>query len=477
MKVLLINLPRVGGFPVVREERFEHKDFEMVQPPLGLLYCASMLRQAGHETALIDANALDLPAAEVGGRAAAFKPDVILARVAFDAQDADAAVLAQLKAAVPGAKVITRNKILSDVPALRDAFLVRHPHIDYFLLMEPESVIAAVCEAIAGGRRPPAAAWLEGGKVTEGAPAEAPGQLDDFPFPAYDLLETMAPYKTSLFGPVYTLVLSSRGCPFQCSFCAYCRTKYRERSAENVVAELKWLKETIGLKNFVFFDDTISLRRDRTLKIFELMKQSGLGLKFGICTRVDLIDEEMVLAAKAAGCEELGFGVESGSQKILDIAKKGIKLDQVREAFRLCKKHKIKSIASVILGLPGETEETVRETFRFIREIDPYYCQYAIAVPFPNTEVYRYYDERGLILTRDWTKYNPLEVTPVFRTEALNAERLAELKRQGYIKFLLRPSFILSKIEPLNLLWNIKGFFMYAHRLAGLLLGGRKYVR
>ncbi|MCM2266179.1 MAG: radical SAM protein [Elusimicrobiales bacterium] len=477
MRILLINLPRVDGFPVIREERFEHKDFEMVQPPLGLLYCASMLRAAGHAVALIDANALDLSQAETERRAAAFAPGIIIARVAFDAQDQDAAALARIKAAVPGALVLTRNKILSDVPALRDAFMARHPQLDYFLLMEPESVVGQVCAALAAGQRPPAAAWLEKGAVTEGAPAQLPAALDEFPFPAYDLLETMAPYKTSMFGPVYTLVLSSRGCPFQCTFCAYCRSKYRERSAANVVAELKWLKETVGLKNFVFFDDTISLKRERTMEIFRLMRESALDLKFGVCTRVDLIDDEMVAAARAAGCVEIGFGVESGSQKVLDLAKKGIKLDQVRAAFALCKKHGIKSIASVILGLPGETEETVRETFRFISELNPYYCQYAIAVPFPNTEVYRYYDERGLILTRDWTKYNPLEVSPVFRTEALSAERLTELKRQGYIKFLLRPSFILSKIEPFNLLWNIKGFFMYAHRLAGLLLSGRKYVR
>ncbi len=477
MKILLINLPRVGGAPVIREERFEHKDFEMVQPPLGLLYSASMLRGAGHEVALIDANALDLGLEEVVRRAAAFGPAVILSRVAFDVQDADAAALKAVKAAVPGALAVTRNKILSDVPELRDAFMRRHPELDYFLLMEPESVIARVCAALAAGLRPPAAAWLEGGAVREGAAAELPAALDDFPFPAYDLLETMAPYKTSLFGPVYTLVLSSRGCPFQCSFCAYCRSKYRERSAENVVKELKWLKEGIGLKNFVFFDDTISLKRERTMEIFRRMADSGLGLKFGICTRVDLLDEEMVVAAKAAGCVEIGFGVESGSQKVLDLAKKGITLDQIRKAFALCRKHGMKSIASVILGLPGETEETVAETFRFIAEIDPYYCQYAIAVPFPNTAVYRYYDERGLILTRDWRRYNPLEVEPVFRTEALSAARLAELKRKGYLKFLLRPSFILSKIEPLDLLWNIKGFLMYVHRLAVLLLSGRKYVR
>lgn len=476
MKILLINLPRVDGFPVVREERFEHKDFEMVQPPLGLLYCAAVLRRAGHEVSLVDANALDLPAAEVERRAAAFGPDVILARVAFDAQDADAEALAGIKAAAPGAKLLTRNKILSDVPELRDAFLARHPHIDYFLTMEPESVVAAVCGALASGDRPPASVWLENGRMEQMAGAEPPARLDELPFPAYDLLETLTPYRTSLFGPVYTLVLSSRGCPFRCSFCAYRGTRYRERSAANVVDELVWLREKFGLKNFVFFDDTISLGRGRTMELFRLMKERVPGLKFGICTRVDLLDEEMAVAAKEAGCVEIGFGVESGSQKILDLAGKGIKLDQVRRAFALCRKHGLKSIASVILGLPGETEETVEETFRFISEIDPYYCQYAVAVPFPNTEVYRHYDERGLIRSRDWRRYNPLELLPVFDTGTLSAERLAELKRKGYLKFLLRPSFILSKIEPLNLLWNIKGFFLYAHRLAGLLLS-RKYVR
>lgn len=477
MKILLLNPPRVAGFPVVREERFEHKDFEMVQPPLSLLYSASALSAAGHETHLIDANGFDLTVSHIVEEVKKLKPDLLVARIAFDVQAADLNVLRQISAAHTAMKVLVRNSIMSRAVFLKKQLLLENDFVSYFVNGELESTIAEICNALNAGKLPPGVSYKENGKILDTPAAAEEKDLDKFPFPAYNLLPSMRPYHTSMFRPIYTLVMSSRGCPFQCAFCAYAATRYRERSPENVVEELKWLKRDFGLENFVFFDDTISLNMDRASAIFRLMAKHGLGLKFGMCTRVDRINEEMIRSAKAAGCVEAGFGIESGSQKVLDACKKGITIAQIRDAIRICKAHDIKTMASVVLGLPGETEDTIKETFRLMEELDPYYCQYATAVPFPGTEMFSMLKERGQILTEDWEKYNPLEALPVFQTPQLSREQLAAYKKKGYMRFLLRPSFVLKRIDTKNLLWNFKAGYMYLHRLIGILLPWKKYAR
>ncbi len=476
MKILLLNLPRVGRFPVVREERFEHKDFEMVQPPLSLLYSASMLRTSGYEVELIDANGYEMSVSDVVSEVSKIDPSYIITRIAFDTQKNDLDAIRIIKENIPKSKIIIRNKIISDVGGLKEELLKNNRFVDYFVDQELESVIHTVIDDLENGRIPRNVSYIRDNKIFISDKTDLIEDLDKFPFPAYDLLPDIKCYHTSLFGSVYTLVLSSRGCPYGCNFCAYSGTKYRERSPENVIEELKYLKENFNLSNFVFFDDTISLNLTRAKKIFALMAEEKLNLKFGICTRVDKVDEEMLCLGKEAGCVEVGYGVESGSQKILELCGKGIKKEQIVRAVSLAKKYKFKVVLSVILGLPGENKKTVSETFKFVKKLNPYYCQYATAVPFPNTKLYSYLSNNGLLISKDWERYNPLETKPVFRTEQLSESELENYKRKGYLKFILRPAFILSKISLRDMLWNFKGLKMFLNRVAGL-LSKNHYIR
>jgi radical SAM superfamily enzyme YgiQ (UPF0313 family) len=291
--------------------------------------------------------------------------------------------------------------------------------------------------------------------------------VDSLPFPAYHLLDTLEPYSSSTQDDDYTAVLSSRGCPFKCTFCAYGNEPCRFRSPENVVAELEYLKEKHGMKSFLFFDDTFTLQKRRAIRICELMIDKGLSLDWTTCTRVNLIDREILDLMKRSGCHEIAFGIESGSPTVLRNVKKGVTTDDMRKAAMLCKEAGILFSALVIIGLPGETKDTIQESVDLMKEIDPFYTQFTFAVPFPNTEMYSYYKENDLILTDDWSRYCPIG-EPIVRTEALTREQLIELRKSAYLQLLLRPGYLIRKVRLTDWRWNISAFMKLASRVSAL---------
>ncbi len=491
MKILLINPPRVDGYPVVREERFEHKDIGSVYPPLSLLYQAAILRKNGnYKVKLIDANGLDLSLNEVMAEIINFSPDVLITRCGFDTQKKDIEILKIAKDS--GAITILRNKIISDVPSIRDEILKKEP-VDIFINSEPEAVIDELIKAIYEFKKQkkqsdnicafdPKADSFQGsfdfiknvkgisfinkGEIITTQNADEIKNLDELPFPAYDLLPDLNCYHTGVLEPPFVLIQTSRGCPFSCTFCAYGKSKYRVRSVENVVNEIKWMKEKFKIKSFLFFDDTISLKQGRTEEIAKKIIEEKLNdLKWVCCTRANLVTFEMLKLMKQAGMVEIAIGIETGSEEIQKNIKKGVSLDDIRQCAKWCHKLNILFYALVIIGLPGETEETIDETIKFIKEIDPFYTQFCFATPFPNTAMYKYYEEKNLILTKDWEKYFPLSEEPVIRTEKLSADDLKRLRRKAYLKILLRPLYLIRKIKPFDLKWNISGFIKVSGRI------------
>lgn len=499
LKILLINPPRVKNFPVVREERFEHRDLGSVYPPLSLLYIAAILdKNSNYEIKLIDANGFDYSFAYVHNRIVEFSPDIVISRCGFDTQKEDLAVLSVAKDV--GAITILRNKIISDVPEIRDEILKKED-VDIFINSEPEAVIEKLISVLykskkdfLGSHQPiaclfdkyrkinnnfwnylkdvPGISYYFNGELTTTQPAAEIEDLDMLPYPAYHLLPSLRPYHTGVMQPPFALVVTTRGCPFACTFCAYGKSKYRERSIESVINEIKWLKEKFKIKSFLFFDDTISVKKGRVEKLCQRMIEEGLNkLDWVCCTRADLVTYDMLQIMKKAGMKEIAIGIETGSETILKNIKKGVSLNSIREVAKWCKQLKIMFYGLAIIGLPGETKETIEETVRFIKEIDPFYTQFCFATPFPNTEMYKYYEKNGLLLTKDWSKFFPLSEEPVVRTEKLSANDLKKLRRRAYEKILLRPLYLLRQIRPFDWGWNIRGFIKIIDRIWKVITG------
>ncbi|MEI7542591.1 MAG: radical SAM protein [bacterium] len=483
LKILLINPPRVDGFPVVREERFEHKDIGSVYPPLSILYTAAILeKNTNYEIKVLDANGFDLSLNQVRNVMEKFLPDFVYTRCGFDTQKEDLKVLTLAKTF--GAITALRSKIIADVPSLRDE-MCKNENVDLFINSEPEAVIGKLAQEILKNKiklaenkkslvlspesdeaknnmdfliNVPGISFYNKNKIVTTLPAKEISDIDSLPYPAYHLLSSLKPYHTGVMNSPFVLVQTTRGCPFMCTFCSFGKTKCRERSVESVIAELKYLKDKLKIKSFLFFDDTISIKKGRVEELAQKMIEEKLDtLKWVCCTRANLITYEMLKVMKKAGMKEIAIGIETGSEKILSATKKGVTLDEIRQAAKWCHELGIMFYGLAIIGLPGETKETVKETVDFIKEIDPFYTQFCFATPFPNTDIYEYYEKNNCLLTKDWSKYFPLSGEPVIRTESLTAKELIDLRAKAYSSILLRPWYLLRQIKLLDWRWNIQG--------------------
>ena len=226
--------------------------------------------------------------------------------------------------------------------------------------------------------------------------------LDSIPFPSRDLYLNDTRYMD------YGYIMTGRGCPFECTFCASKKVwkgHVRFRSPENVVEEVKHVHDEYGTKFFCFVDDTFTLNKKRTKRICELLVESDLDISWICDTRVDTIDEELLWLMKESGCARVKIGVESGSERILKKVKKKITKKQVRDSVSLIKKVGIGLTIYLMIGFPTETEEETRETLDFARELDPTYYSLSILAPYPGTETYDDVIRKGITLPKEHWEY------------------------------------------------------------------------
>jgi radical SAM superfamily enzyme YgiQ (UPF0313 family) len=247
---------------------------------------------------------------------------------------------------------------------------------------------------------------------------------------------------------------------------------YRVRDIAKVVEELHWLKREHGLKEFLFFDDVLTLDKRRTARLMQAMIDSKLGLEWVCCTRADCVSKDLLELMKQAGCREIAFGIESGSDQVLEDTTKNVSKDQIRQAARWCHELGILFYGLAIIGLPGENEQSVEDTISFINEIEPFYTQFGFCVPFPNTDTWDWYRSRGFLLTEDWEKFFPLDEKPIVRTDDLSVADLIRLRRRMYLKTMLRPGKLLRAVRWSDWGWNLSRAAKLLGRLGKVVTGG-----
>jgi len=239
---------------------------------------------------------------------------------------------------------------------------------------------------------------------------EAIKNLDTILFPARHLID-WSKYKRGIMAGEEMLspavsMITSRGCPNKCIFCgSHCvfGRRVRFRSVENVVAEIKHVINTLGYRGFNFHDDTFCISKSRILKMSEEFKK--LDIIWRCLTRVDTVDDEVLLAMKNGGCKEIIIGMESGSQKILDILRKGTTVEKNLEAMKIIKKY-VQLKVGIMVGSPGETWETIEETKDLLRKCPPNFWNVSVFTPFPGSDAWNNPEKFGLkILTKDLSQY------------------------------------------------------------------------
>jgi len=244
--------------------------------------------------------------------------------------------------------------------------------------------------------------------------------------------------------------------------------KLRLRSPESVVKELAWVGEAFGVYDFLFWTESFTLNRAFVIQVCDLIQEKRLNIRWVCNSRVDNVDLEMLNKMKRAGCWMIGYGVESSNQTILDKAKKGIKVEQVKKACALTRKAGIEISAHIVLGLPGDTKETIRKTVRYAKKMGFDYAQFYCATPWPGTELYKMAKKEGW-LRKDapWSEYE--QNVSVLDMEGLKAEEMTKLRVEGFRSFYLYPLTIwrtLIKIKSFSefkyFLWMVKNFLTWS---------------
>jgi anaerobic magnesium-protoporphyrin IX monomethyl ester cyclase len=242
------------------------------------------------------------------------------------------------------------------------------------------------------------------GEATINPPREVVKNLDSLPFPAYDLI-AVEKYSNLLACTENSInIMTSRGCPQKCAFCDLRGTPYRFRSPQNILEEIRlWVDK--GMTEFFIQDDNFTINRKRTIEFCQLLIAAGLRIKYKISSRVDYLDDELLGYLKKSGCYRIYFGVESGTQKVLDYLEKGITVGQIKEVFKAAKKHGIDRCAYIMIGAPTESRKDIQATIDLVKEIKPEHLHCSICTPMPQTYLYKKLLSEGQIKRDYWREF------------------------------------------------------------------------
>ena len=372
--------------------------------PLGMAYISAVLRKNGHDVQGIDADAyafnsgqmrtllekLDYDIVATGGLATCYTFVKDLARTAKEVRSK--------------VKVVAGGHFISPLPEI----VMNSTDIDIGVIGEGEYTFLELVNALEAGKSLHEVKGLifkEGGALVRTGPRDVIKNLDELPFPDWDLFDAKDIYSrysisSSIFKARRSLsIFTGRGCPYQCTFCSYDR-RVRIRSVDNILSEIDEMRKRYDIGAFTIMDELFILNNQRATEFCEKLMRKNWKLKWTACARVNLVDKKLLKLLKKAGCEFLSYGIESGDVTILNRMKKGITPKQVVKAIRWTKEAGIEPGGSFILGMPGENRETIQNTVKLYKEINKYRsyaCEFFFATPYPGTELYDEMRSKGRI--------------------------------------------------------------------------------
>jgi len=288
------------------------------------------------------------------------------------------------------------------------------------------------------------------GQIIVNPPRERIGNLDELPFPAYDLLPMgrYYPAKGSYQRLPAMSMLTSRGCPGRCTFCnKTLGEKMVFRSADSLIEEIKGLIKDYGIRQIMFYDDTFTVYKENVRKFCRLLLEQKIGISWCCFSRVDYVDLDLLKLMKQAGCHQIMYGVESGDQGVLDSINKKINLDLAKEVVKMTKMAGIDVRGAFMLGNPIETKGTILKTLDFAIELNPEIAIFNVTTPYPGTVMFEQAKKEGMIMTYDWDDYDMSK--PVMKLKNLSQEEIQRLYRYCYKKFYFRPKYLLMRLKRL----------------------------
>ncbi len=465
-KVIVVNPPSPPGYTANRDSMGGFGQLyplgAPIAPPLDMPYLAAYLVEKAIPLAVLEAQGLDLNRGQLASRVAEIAHEngpartLVVLRTALCSLDWDLSVCAALKQGAPGIALAIYG---SAVPRVVRR-IKQETSLDYIIAGEPEDTVTELAqgnpeEFILGLSCRRGEAWME--------KPERPflKELDKLPFPKWELLpyHRYAIPRSSTAGPLRFLpILSSRGCPFGCHYCPYPVGQglpWRFRSPKNVVDEIEHLVKDLSIEYILFRDPMFSLRLNRVMEICQEIQRRGLVFKWKCETRPDCLNEETVRAMAAAGCNGINFGVESAEVEIqANVGRKPIAREKIIEMTAICHKYGIKTFCFFIIGLPGDTVQTILQTIQFAVRLNANWVQFTAASPIIGTKLHEWAVEHGLAEDHEYAYRSSHEA--MMGNENLSKSQVGALHRFAKVfeRYLLNRGGILKDDTRRGLLYG-----------------------
>jgi len=448
-KVLLIRPNKIGSIG-----RTIKDNYATVIPPLGLMYLASALRiwcSIRLVVKILDTGVDVRKKEDIIEKIHRFNPDVVgISSMTIEA-DRALSIAQCVKKAKDNCKVIFGGPHAVTSPSS----ILESGSVDFVVLGEGERTICELIECIVKGDDPThisGIGFLKKGKVYTTSPRQPIENLDDIPFPAWDLVKVkrytqawnMQGYLARKY---YHPIVTSRGCPFKCIYCHNLfGKKFRDRSPENVVKEMKFLYDTYSIREFHIIDDIFNFNKDRVLRICDLIEKSNMDIRiaFPNGVRGDIIDEEIIKKLKSVGCYSITYAVETASKRLQQLIRKNLNLSKVESSITISAQNSIFTQGFFMIGFPGETYAEMEKTIEFARKSDLHFAHFSQVRPFPNTELGESLE--GKIISVNWEDFE-------YRSDRINLSSVSEkdyksIYRKAYLEVYLAKKRIetLSKI-------------------------------
>jgi len=425
------------------------------KPPLGLLYIASHVRaHSGRQAEVLDLDARPLSDAQLRDLLRRMAPDVVGVTAWTELWYPVVRLMGLIKETLPGVHVVLGGPHVGIYPAQTLAT----PGVDSIVLGDGEQPTLSLLDHLESGAPPGPGLYLRRDDPSEFA-FYVEKDLDRLPIPDRTLLP-LGDYSSVLAkGSSVSTMITSRGCPFHCTYCKLNFQKTVYHGAPRVVEEMAAVS-ALGVRELEIYDDTFTMSAERLRAICEELAARRLPLSWSVRDRVNNVSRESLRLMRRAGCDRIHLGIESGSPKVLEAVRKRITLEQARQAVALAKEEGFRVLTYFMFGLPGEGPDEARSTLELALELDSDYAEFNVCIPYPGTAMYRDGLANGVIPRDFWLDYatspSPDFVIPHFYEERLSARQLQDLSAQALRKFYFRPRVLareaLSCVSPAQFL-------------------------
>jgi radical SAM family protein len=447
-RILFLNPPSPDGRLYNRHVMDPHvSKGDYLYPPYDFLLLSGHFHPSDRfALTILDAVALRLSAAECEARLRAARPQTIVALTAPQSHRADMEFLRHVKAET-GATVLTMGAVQH---ARQREALERNPWMDGLVL---EPIGDGLARWLTGEPGPYAKLLLRTDPPSWRGGCDDGERTFDVPLPRHDMLPLERYRYPGMVTPRFTSVLASYGCPYRCTYCEAPGFGFRYRPPASVLAELRFIR-SLGVREVCFKDWTFGANRKQADALLEAMIAADLGIRWFTFSRADVLDRELIRKMRRAGCHTLQIGVESAQTDLLTVFKRKVDRARLEEVFRTCREEGVSTLATLVLGLPGDDEAGILNTIDYVVRLDPDYASFNIITPLLGSKLREEWEEAGVI---DRDLYEVQDSTRAsLRGVTVSPERLVELRDLAVRRFYFRPSYLLRRFTRARSLFHLR---------------------